>query len=147
MNKTDLSNKKSNGSTPSNARKSLSDTEASSLRQNPRKAGRVFMAPMPGFTYNPLLKLQPNGRCPCRSGKKFKVCCLNSLPQVVPLDVAKQYKEQIARGNLTFVTKENEEALRKARDMQLYFSEADRKRREAAATEPPAEVTSEHDLT
>lgn len=32
--------------------------------------------PLEGYIRNPLLDLPRNMKCPCHSGKKFKVCCL-----------------------------------------------------------------------
>jgi hypothetical protein len=128
----------------------LTEQEASSLRQNskPSKAKRVLLAPLPGFTYNPLLKLPRNSPCPCRSDKKFKACCLSTLPQVVPTADAEKFAEAMKRPNLTFVTKENEATMRVAQDMRSYFGEqerlkAEQERKERAksyATEPGPEV-------
>lgn len=36
-------------------------------------------------TYNPFLKWPRNRPCPCNSGKKFKVCCLDTIPKKIPL--------------------------------------------------------------
>ncbi len=35
--------------------------------------------------YNPFLKWPRNRPCPCNSGKKFKVCCLDTIPKKIPL--------------------------------------------------------------
>lgn len=53
-------------------------------------------------------KIARNSACPCRSNRKFKTCCLPNLPLVVPETVAEEMKKQIDRGNVFFVTKENE---------------------------------------
>lgn len=58
---------------------------------------RAFI-PMPGMAWNPLLRYPRNRMCPCLSGKKFKACCLLTLPRVVPSAVAKTYAEAIASG-------------------------------------------------
>lgn len=43
--------------------------------------GRI---PVRGFIWNPLKSMPRNSPCPCGSGKKFKKCHLNVLPDVVP---------------------------------------------------------------
>ncbi len=50
-------------------------------------------APIEGYQWNPLLKVGPNEKCPCDSGKKFKKCHSLTLPRAVPTDVAKKYQE------------------------------------------------------
>ncbi len=116
--------------TPQKELKSLTEHEASSLRQNPKQAARVFMAPMPGFTANPLLKFPRNSPCPCRSLRKFKACCLLKLPQAVSLADAEKYKTQMESPNLTFVTEENKETLKIAAEMREYFAEQERLEKE-----------------
>lgn len=70
------------------------------------------MVPMIGYAWNPLRQIPRNNPCPCRSGRKFKACCLNTLPPVVPEKAAEIYREQMNRPELIFVTKANEEFLR-----------------------------------
>lgn len=41
-------------------------------------------APMKGYEWNKMRSLPRNGPCICDSGKKFKKCCLDKLPPVVP---------------------------------------------------------------
>ena len=79
---------------------------------------RTFLAPLPGFTWNPLMKLPGNRTCPCQSGKKFKRCCLPMLPRAVPEKVAALYREQMKKPGLTFLTRENEEVMRKRAEAQ-----------------------------
>lgn len=76
------------------------------------KTGACFLAPMPGFVWNPLRKLPKNMACPCLSGKKFKACCLPKLQPAVPIEVAETYKNQIASGELVFLTPENQHKLK-----------------------------------
>jgi len=56
------------------------------------------------------------------------------LPQAVTLEDAKQFEIQIAKGELVFVTKENEAMMRVAADMRGYFEELDRRKRETDET-------------
>lgn len=60
-----------------------------------------------GWAWNPLLTYPRNKPCPCRSGKKFKVCHLNMLPRVIPEKLAKGHREQMNRPDLVFITKNN----------------------------------------
>lgn len=74
--------------------------------------GKVaWVGPNPGFDWNPLLDLPKNRPCPCRSGAKFKQCCLHKLPKVVPVKVAEGFREQMAKPDLVFLTKENEQQI------------------------------------
>ena len=68
---------------------------------------RTFIAPLPGFEWNPLLTLPRNRLCPCLSAKKFKLCCLPRLPKVVTKEHAEQFKAQMKRKDLVFLTNEN----------------------------------------
>lgn len=70
------------------------------------------LAPMPGFTWNPLRKLPRNQQCPCMSGAKFKRCCLNRLPHAVTIEDAERFKKQMALPDLVFMMPENENQLR-----------------------------------
>ena len=125
MSKTGEPNKKQRSETRNPEMRSLTEQEASQLPTNRRR--RVFLGPAPGFTYNPLLKFPRNSPCPCRSGKKFKQCCLTRIPQIVKVEDAKSFEEQMSRPNLTFVTDENREMLKVAADMRSYFEEQERK--------------------
>lgn len=82
--------------------------------RKPRKSpkGVAYIAPMKGFVWNPLLKLARNRPCPCLSNRKFKQCCLNKLPKAIPESLAKDYREQMAKPDLIFITKENEERVK-----------------------------------
>lgn len=91
--------------------KDSSPDNAESSKQT-LKAGQTFLAPMPGFRWNPLLTLPPNRTCPCLSGLKFKRCCRDTLPKAVPEKVAKQFEEQMAKPDLVFVTKANQAFLK-----------------------------------
>ncbi len=55
----------------------------------PLKAGQAYM-PSQGFTYHPALKYGRNKPCLCKSGKKFKNCCLNKLARVISKAEAKK---------------------------------------------------------
>jgi hypothetical protein len=77
---------------------------------------RCFRAPMPGFVWNPIRTYPRNNPCPCRSGQKFKACCLNRLPPAVPEELARQYREQMKKPDLIFITKENEGYIKSAID-------------------------------
>ncbi len=63
--------------------------------------------PLKGYAWNPLRKLPRNKPCPCRSGLKFKRCCLANLQPIIPESAAEAYKEQMAKPDLVFVTKTN----------------------------------------
>jgi hypothetical protein len=69
----------------------------------------MALKPSEGHAWNPLRKLSRNRLCPCLSGKKFKACCLNSLPPVVTAKEAEIYKKQMLLPDLIFLTKANEE--------------------------------------
>lgn len=124
----DENNKNSKTENLQNVKGSLTEQEVSQLPT--RKRARVYMGPAPGFTHNPLLKLDRNIPCPCRSLKKFKKCCLPKLPQVVSIADAEKFREQMERPNLTFVTHENQALLRAAAEMKPYFEEQARIQRE-----------------
>lgn len=80
------------------------------LKREAKKASerRTYLQPKPGFEWNPLRSLPRNLPCPCQSGKKYKACHLDKMPLVVPVAVANDYREQIAKPGLVFRTKENE---------------------------------------
>jgi hypothetical protein len=105
--------------------------------QIPRPLGTV-LAPLPGFVWNPLRKLPPNSLCPCRSRKKFKKCCLPKLPAAVPAALADQYRRQIAQGNLTFMTEDNVDDLKKEMPERLWLAKQhELELQRMAATAPP----------
>lgn len=84
----------------------LPEPEANS---QPRTTGKLLgMKVMPGWAWNPLLTLPRNQPCPCRSGLKFKTCCLRKLPKVVTIQDAEIFKAQMLKPDLVFITKENE---------------------------------------
>lgn len=72
---------------------------------------KMAMKLAPGFTWNPLRTLPRNQLCPCRSGKKFKRCCLDTLPIAVPEKHAEIFLEQMSKPDLVFVTNENKERI------------------------------------
>jgi hypothetical protein len=88
-------------------------TKLDEIAEAENKRSKMAWKPGPGFTWNPLLKIPRNRQCPCLSGKKFKVCCLDTLPRVVSEKDAKQYAEQMAKLDLVFLTKENEEKVKR----------------------------------
>lgn len=59
------------------------------------------------------------------------MCCLSTLIPAVSEADAKKYQEQIDKGELVFITKENEATLRVAADMRGYFEQRERELREA----------------
>ena len=69
-----------------------------------------------GLAWNPLRELPRNRKCPCLSGKKFKVCHLSILPKVVTTADAENYRAQMEKPD--FQTPENKELLEKfAKDL------------------------------
>src|SRR3954464_10524091 len=97
----------------SNEPTSLPDKEAILPIISESRTPRVprYMVPFPGHAWNPLRTLPRNNPCPCRSGKKFKKCCLPTLPQAVSQKHAEEFKQQIKLPDLVFVTKENQEQI------------------------------------
>lgn len=75
----------------------------------PRQGAILGRVPSPGWTYNPLKGLERNSLCPCQSGKKFKKCHLNLLPELVPLEVAEKYRRVLKTTKvIRFVNHDNE---------------------------------------
>lgn len=68
----------------------------------------------PRMVPNPLRLLPRKSLCPCRSGKKFKLCCLIKLPAMVPVALAEQFREQMTKPDLVFLTPDNAEEVREA---------------------------------
>lgn len=112
MSKTESSSENDMKPTNLSAHESSTACEVSSQEQRVSPQGRTYIAPIPGFTWNPLLKYPRNNKCPCLSGKKFKTCCLGLLPRVVSLAAAQDYQKQMEAPDLVFLTKENQEAVR-----------------------------------
>lgn len=77
------------------------------------------IAPMEGYEWNPLRTLPPNQPCPCLSGRKFKKCCKDGLPLAVPKGVADQFRAQMKKPDLVFLTKTNGEKVMQATKQQL----------------------------
>lgn len=119
-----------------NEKNSREKAEASTPQPPPPPGGRVFLAPMPGYQWNPLLGLPRNKPCPCLSGKRFKACCLGRLPKVVADAVAKQYREQMAKPDLVFLTRENQEEVRKRVDPMLFAEKVKELPPESQEVEP-----------
>jgi hypothetical protein len=123
LNQTNLSDKKpstdseelsSPKTTPSDTSTSLPPkTNLHEIAEAENKRSKMAWKPGPGFTWNPLLKLPRNRQCPCLSGKKFKACCLDTLPRVVTEKDARRYAVQMAKPDLVFLTKENEEKVKR----------------------------------
>jgi hypothetical protein len=90
------------------------------LEDSLQKSKRCYLAPLPGHEWNPLLKLPVNMKCPCKSGLKFKMCCRPKLPHAVPENLAKQYRIQMERPDLVFLTPENQEAIKEVMDPKLW---------------------------
>ena len=49
--------------------------------------------PNKGYVWNPMRDLPPNMACPCKSGKKFKKCCLPVSPRVISKNWEKEWNE------------------------------------------------------
>lgn len=63
------------------------------------KSGSQVYKAAEGYLSNPLLKFPRNDPCPCKSGKKFKKCCLPKQPMhVSKIQLAKA--EAIAKERL-----------------------------------------------
>lgn len=84
---------------------------AESLPEWKKKFKPYTKKPLPGFAYNPLRTLPRNLLCPCLSGKKFKVCHLRLLPEIIPEKLANEYAEKMKRPKLIFKTSENTDAV------------------------------------
>ena len=55
-----------------------------------------------GWVENPILKWPRNSPCPCGTGKKFKACCLNRMPLVLPnADKRKELEDENAANQLS----------------------------------------------
>ena len=86
--------------------------ETTEVSPRPKREPKYYMAPLKGYEWNPLLKLPRNSKCPCKSGKKFKACCLQTLPKAITSKLAADYKVQMLQPDLVFITKTNEEQLK-----------------------------------
>jgi hypothetical protein len=86
----------------------LSEIEQKILAKKIKELERSGMKPMPGFAWNPLKTLNPNRPCPCLSEKKFKACCLDKLAPVVSQALADDFKIQMEKPDLVFMTPDNE---------------------------------------
>ena len=103
------SDAKSNSTVPAG---SLQNKVLPFKRPSPTTTGkRLARKPLTGYADNPLLKLPPNSKCPCLSGKKFKACCREMLPPVVTVALAAEYAKQMAKPDLVFNTPHNQEAI------------------------------------
>lgn len=71
------------------------------------KEPEAFIAPLPGYSWNPLLRLEPNTLCPCQSGKKFKKCCKNLCVPAVPEAQAKELEKHMSRPSMKFLFNED----------------------------------------
>lgn len=52
------------------------------------KEEHIGLKVLPGYKFNPILRHPRNAPCYCKSGLKFKKCCLLTAKTVVPDDVA-----------------------------------------------------------
>ncbi len=71
------------------------------------------MFPRKGYSRNPLLGLPRNDPCPCRSGKKYKVCCLPLQAQYIPTAMADNFAAAMKRPDLVFMTEANKEQVQR----------------------------------
>jgi uncharacterized protein YecA (UPF0149 family) len=86
--------------------------EGSADSRPSKTMGKLYRMPAKGFAFNPLRKLDRNMLCPCQSGKKFKKCHLDLLPEVVPQKQAEIYKQTMkAHKHLRFVTGDQQAAV------------------------------------
>jgi hypothetical protein len=89
----------------------LADLQRAETLGGRRANRRKVMVAATGYEANPLLTIPRNQTCPCRSGKKFKVCHLNKLPLYVTKASAEVYREAMKKPDLVFLTQENAEQL------------------------------------
>lgn len=64
----------------------------------PLKPGQAYK-PSPGYAYNPALTWGRNKPCLCKSGKKFKRCCLYKIARVILLTEAKKIDKYMKEYN------------------------------------------------
>lgn len=64
-----------------------------------RKVGKK---PIDGYSFNPVTEWPRNARCPCGSGRKFKSCCAESVPRVVPDHEAKLLRPLVVKAQSRF---------------------------------------------
>jgi len=83
-------------------------TAKEELRVSPNTIRRQALALMPGMEWNPLRTLDRNRPCPCLSERKFKVCCLPTLPVAVTAKQAAEIKIAMSKPDLVFATRENQ---------------------------------------
>lgn len=93
-----------------NSNETLPALEESLLNKLAKKRARSMVRALKAdYAYNPLLSLPRNSLCPCRSGEKFKRCCLPTLPRAVTIVEANTFKEQMEKPDLLFITDGNRE--------------------------------------
>lgn len=109
MNQTENSNQSQTSQSDSGEEISSIDLEALPPLKRSKNPPLMCRGLRQGYAWNPLLTFPRNKYCPCQSGKKFKACCLSTLPAAVTLATAKKYKEAMAKPALVFLTKENQE--------------------------------------
>ncbi len=90
-----------------------------------------------GYEWNPLRAFPRNLPCPCGSQKKFKVCCLDSMPAAVKADIAAEYREGMKTPELIrFVNDAEAPALTKVLDSVPFSLPPDEKQAIARLVKP-----------
>jgi hypothetical protein len=60
-------------------------SEQDAKRQQKHADGKRAFKPNEGMVWNELRSYPRNAACVCGSGKKFKICCLHTIPDAIPL--------------------------------------------------------------
>lgn len=60
----------------------------------PVKSGE-FQKPRVGNAFNPFKKFPVNALCYCKSGKKYKFCCIDTEPDAIDADMAKEVSKLV----------------------------------------------------
>jgi hypothetical protein len=90
----------------------IEESEQKFLKECEESSHKMAFKPAPGLTWNPLRTLDPNRKCPCQSGIKFKKCCLDKLAPVVTVKEAENYRLQMSKPDLVFLNDKNEEKIK-----------------------------------
>lgn len=59
---------------------------------------RTAFSPKKGFVPNPLLSKPRNSNCLCGSMKKWKLCCLPTMPRLIPESEIQDHLEMLKEG-------------------------------------------------
>lgn len=69
--------------------------EVNTLIRDKGKPKIMARIPKPGYVWNPTLNYPRNSPCFCKSGKKFKKCCLSLIPPTCTKEKALEFKQAI----------------------------------------------------